>query len=97
MLVAVLVAAAFAAGWVGRGLQDARSGAPAGVAPAVAATRAQDCRDDCEQRATVEQLGDDWLRSCRNGCGPTGAAGGAARPYEPIKRITRAPADHRPR
>jgi len=50
-----------------------------------------DCRDACEQIALLEHLGDAMLRACRARCdGPL-----ADRPYQPIRSITVAPADHR--
>ena len=50
----------------------------------------EDCRDACEQRAILEQLGDAPLRACRDSCGAI-----KPRAYEPIRKITVAPADHR--
>lgn len=79
--------------------------APA-VSPAqartVAKTKLSECRDACEQRAIVEQLDEKVMRACRARCDAEGGAGqggaaaaGGASDHPPIKRITRAPADHR--
>jgi hypothetical protein len=89
-LIGLLVFAAFATGWWVRGEQEARKSAapPTVMTPAeraAAQARAEQCRDDCEQRHIVQRLGDDWLASCRASCAPP------ARPYEPIRSITRAP------
>jgi hypothetical protein len=51
-----------------------------------------DCRDQCEQAAVVGQTGDEALRACRARC--EGRAPEAKRPYEPIRSISVAPADH---
>jgi hypothetical protein len=64
--------------------------APRSAAPQAKAT-VKDCRDLCEQRAIVEQLGDEYLRRCRLRCE---GRDDKPRPYEPIRRITVAPADH---
>jgi hypothetical protein len=67
------------------------SSAPA-LAPASRAAIAagvEHCRDDCEQWAIVTQAGDAPLRcraACERATPPT--------PHEPIRRVTRAPADH---
>jgi len=88
-LVAIAVFVAFAAGWWVRGVQEERKtvAAPAVATPAAQA-QAEKCRDDCEQRNIIQRLGDDWLRNCRFACN------GPPKPYEPIRSITRAPADH---
>ncbi len=54
--------------------------------------KAQECRDACEQKQVVEALGDAEMRACRARCGD---AGPASRPYQPIRRITRAKAERR--
>lgn len=74
-------------------LKASQPGAPA-AAPKGNLTQGQvhDCRDTCEQSALLQQWPDERLRACRADC--DGKA--APRPYEPIRRITVAPADHRP-
>lgn len=76
----------------GRGL----SSSPSASAPLAPASRAaiaagvERCRDDCEQWAIVAQTGDAPLRACRAACDRTTPA-----PVrEPIRSVTRAPADH---
>jgi type II secretory pathway pseudopilin PulG len=58
--------------------------------------QADDCRDQCEQSAIVgqgtNQIDDQALRACRARC--DGRAPEAKRPYEPIRSISVAPADH---
>jgi hypothetical protein len=54
--------------------------------------KTQDCRDTCEQRAVVEGQDDDQKRDCQARCE---AASPQTTPYQPIRRVTRAPADHR--
>jgi hypothetical protein len=78
--------------------QGAYKAAQTATQTAVDRARAQkandDCRDACEQGAIVGQQGDEQLRACRARC--DGKAGPAAnRPYEPIRSISVAPADHR--
>lgn len=62
--------------------------------PDRAADPAEACRNHCEEQAAVGQLDHQALRDCRVRCG--GEAPAPERRREPIRRITRAPADHRP-
>ncbi|HZS37909.1 MAG TPA: hypothetical protein VFF06_13825 [Polyangia bacterium] len=64
--------------------------APAAAPRAHTPAQVHDCADQCEQTALLEQRPDEWLRACRARC--KGEA--AQRPYQPIRRITVAPADH---
>jgi hypothetical protein len=84
------------------GWSRAGSSSPSGAAPslpslspasrAAIAAAVERCRDDCEQWAIVAQAGDASLRTCRAACDRTAPA---AAPREPIRSVTRAPADHR--
>ena len=56
--------------------------------------RDQDCRDLCEQTQIVEKLDDEYLRKCRARC-DADRQKERENNYQPIKRITVAPADHR--
>lgn len=72
---------------------NSREQAPAKVtAPPVKTAREIDvCRDTCEQNAIMGLVSEDEMRACRARCD-----GKVKRPYEPIRSITVAPADHRP-
>jgi len=76
--------------------QPAVTAPPVINVPAVQAKReptvVEQCRDDCEQRAIVYHHPEAVLRLCRASCD----AQMPRRPYEPIRSVTRAPADHRP-
>jgi hypothetical protein len=63
---------------------------PAPAAPGLTPQRVHDCRDVCEERQILEHLTWEWLQLCRVECDQKAAK----RPYEPIQRITVAPADH---
>lgn len=62
--------------------------------PAPVVADQQACLDACEQTAIVGQTAEAALRACRATCGG-GTAGAQRRPNEPIRSISRAPADHR--
>ena len=94
LLTALSIAIAFAAGWLGHGWWQSREAA-APLAPLEQAkadrdklVRSKECRDLCEQKAILDKLSDDWLHRCRDECGLP------SKPYEPIRSISRAPADH---
>ncbi len=72
-------------------LKSRAAAAPAAPPGGLAPGQLHDCRDACEQSAVLQQWPDERLRACRAGC--DGQA--APRPYQPIRRITVAPADHR--
>lgn len=81
------------------GWSRAPSPAPAGGAPSLSpgsraaiAAGVERCRDDCEQWAIVAQAGDASLRACRAACDRTAPPPTTA--HEPIRSVTRAPADH---
>ena len=57
---------------------------------AVTAQKLHDCRDLCEQNGIVEQLPEKVVKACQARC----AKDTPPPPYEPIRRITVAPADH---
>jgi hypothetical protein len=73
-------------------LKAAHPAAPAAPAGTLSPGQVHDCRDTCEQGAVLGQWPDERLRACRADCDGKSAS----RPYEPIRRITVAPADHRP-
>ena len=84
------VSSAFAAGvYLGPRIHPT---APVGVPPALAAAKVQSCRDDCEQRAILEQLAAPILRACIARCDLDAPP---PPPRETPGSITRAPADHR--
>jgi hypothetical protein len=66
--------------------------APAGK-PAPTADEQQKCLDACEQKSIVGQTPEAEMRACRASCGNR-TAGAARKPNEPIRSISRAPADH---
>jgi hypothetical protein len=59
------------------------------------ALKHEECRDLCEQTQIVEKLDDEYVRNCRARCDAQ-AKKERDDHYEPIERITVAPADHRP-
>jgi hypothetical protein len=63
--------------------------APAPAPPKLSAKEIDDCRDRCEQHATVEASDEKSLRECRARCDGQGAQ--AAQPRETPSRITVAP------
>jgi hypothetical protein len=64
---------------------------PPAIAQKAAANARQTCYDECEQAAIVRGEQGAVSKACHEKCG-----GGqpAKRPQEPIRSITRAPADH---
>jgi hypothetical protein len=68
---------------------DSHPSAP--VPKIVTEKKLQDCRDQCEQTAIVEQLAEDVMRACRARCVKEIAP---PRPHEVPRRITVAPGDH---
>lgn len=86
------LAGAVAAGlYAYRTWEAQRVALPQPKSAAQAAHEQQACIDACEQQQIVAATSEEAMRACRKRCLGQAAS---QRPYQPIRSITRAPADH---